>query len=112
MAERSEDQRRRGDRGTGGHTEVNNGERRSERVGAIWSGFIIEKGSGGEHFDHISSFYEGWVTLGGILGHFPDLKWIRADKAFYPGIGNGNDEAVFNLNHKCLQWLKVNLNRF
>ena len=53
---RGEAEGRGGDRVTSGHTGVNNGERLSERVGAIWVGFTIEKGFRGEHFEHLSGF--------------------------------------------------------
>ena len=76
-----EAKRRGGDRGSRGHTGVNNGEPRSGRVGAIWSGFTIEKGFRGEHFKHISGFPVKREILCGILGHFPNLECIRAEKA-------------------------------
>ena len=76
-----EAKRRGGDRVTRGHTGVNNGERRSGRVEAISSGFTNEKGFRGEHFEHISGFSGKRTILSWILGHFPNLEWIRADKA-------------------------------
>ena len=62
--------RRGGDRGAREHLER---ARRSGRVGAIRTGFTIEKGFRGVHFEHISGFEGEREILGGIPGYFPDF---------------------------------------
>ena len=75
-----EAKRRGGDRVTSGHTGVNNGEPRSERVKSISSGFTNENGFRGAHFGHIFGFEGEREILSGISGHFPDFEWIRPEK--------------------------------
>ena len=44
------------------------------------TGFTIEKGFRGQHFEHISNFEGEREISSGIPAHFPDLERIRADK--------------------------------
>ena len=65
-----------------------NGGRWSERGRAIRSGFTMEKGFRGQHFEHISGFEGEQEILGGNQGYFPDFcRKLRRKVHFIPDSG-------------------------
>ena len=56
----------------------------SERVKAIRSGFTIEKGFRGAHFERISGFEGDFAEFTENVGYFPHLECPKAKKGSIP----------------------------